>query len=86
MKMALEYRPLSITHVLIAFIFAIALVAINGIEFYFMARNNALTANSLNLFWIILQNIGVAIPNSYYLSRIQITTTGLSETTNKGGT
>jgi len=86
MKMALEYRPLSTTHVLIAFIFAIALVAINGIEFYFMARNNALTANSLNLFWIILQNIGVAIPNSYYLSRIQITTTGLSETTNKGGT
>ena len=85
--MALEYKPVSLTHLLIAFIFAIALVAINGIEFYFMAKNDALTANSLNIFWIILQNIGVAIPNSYYLSKIQVSTTGLSEQTKfMGGT
>jgi hypothetical protein len=85
--MPIEYRPVGLTHILIAFIFAIALLGINAIEFYFMARNNALTPNSLNLFWIILQNIGVAIPNSYYLSKIQVSTTGLSEQTKlTGGT
>jgi len=82
--MALEYKPFGITHVLIAFIFALAMIAINGIEFYFMAKNNALSPNSLNLFWIILQNVGMAIPNSYYLSKIQITGTGLTEQTQKG--
>jgi len=82
--MAIEYKPLGITHVLVAFIFALAMISINAIEFYFMAKNNALTANSLNVFWVILQNIGMAIPNSYYLSKIQVTTTGLSEQTQKG--
>jgi len=83
--MPIEYKPLGITHVLVAFIFALAMISINAIEFYFMAKNNALTANSLNVFWVILQNIGMAIPNSYYLSKIQVTTTGLTEQTQKGG-
>jgi len=82
--MPIEYKPLGITHVLVAFIFALAMISINAIEFYFMSKDGALTANSLNVFWVILQNIGMAIPNSYYLSKIQVTTTGLSEQTQKG--
>ena len=86
MKMAIEYRPLGITHVLIAFIFGIAIVSINAIELYFLSKSGALNSSSLNIFWIVLQNVGIAIPNSYYLSKIQITGMGLSEQSKQGAT
>jgi len=84
--MALEYKPLGITHVLIAFIFGVTIVSVNAIELYFLSKVGALSSSSLNIFWIVLQNVGIAIPNSYYLSKIQITTSGLSEQTKQGAT
>jgi len=84
--MALEYKPLGITHVLIAFIFGVTIVSVNAIELYFLSKVGALSSSSLNIFWIVLQNVGIAIPNSYYLSKIQISTTGLSEQTKQGAT
>ena len=86
MKMALEYKPLGITHVLIAFIFGITIISVNAIELYFLSKTGALSSSSLNIFWIVLQNVGIAIPNSYYLSKIQITGTGLSEQSKQGAT
>ncbi|MEM3829124.1 MAG: hypothetical protein QXP36_07925 [Conexivisphaerales archaeon] len=79
----ITYKPLGITHVLIAAIFAISTLGINAVEFYFLAKNGGLTSTSLNLFWIVLQNVGIAIPNSYYLSKIKITTGGITESTQK---
>ncbi|MEM3265537.1 MAG: hypothetical protein QXH07_06240 [Thermoplasmata archaeon] len=75
----ITYKPLGITHVIIATVFAIAIISINAIEFYFLQQAHALNTTSLNLFWIVMQNIGIAIPNSYYLSKIQISTGGMTE-------
>jgi len=77
----ITYKPLGITHTLIAFIFGITIISINAIEFYFLSKSGGLSSTSLNVFWIMMQNVGIAIPNSYYLSKIQVTTTGLSEST-----
>jgi hypothetical protein len=77
----ITYKPLGITHTLIALIFAITIISVNAIEFFFLSKDGAISSTSLNVFWIMMQNVGIAIPNSYYLSKIQITTGGLTEST-----
>ena len=80
---SITYKPMGITHVLIGCIFAVSIVAINAIEFYFLNQAHALSPTSLGLFWIMVQNVGIAMPNSYYLSKIQISTSGMTEATTK---
>ncbi|MEM3872665.1 MAG: hypothetical protein QXE05_08915 [Nitrososphaeria archaeon] len=77
--MPLTYKPLGITHVILGFTWATALVAINAIEFYFLK----ISTSSLDVLWIIFQNIGIASANSYYLSKIDVSPQGLTETTIK---
>ncbi len=76
-------KPIGLTHVLISFIYGVVIISINAIEFYFLKEANALSTNSLNLFWIVAQNVGIAIPNSYYLSKINLSPTNISEETSK---
>ena len=80
---SITYKPFGITHFALGLTFGIVLISINAIEFFFLSQSHALSSTSLNVFWIALQNIGIAIPNSYYLSKIQISTTGMTETTSK---
>ena len=80
---SITYKPFGITHFALAAIFGIVIVGINAIEFFFLSQSHALSSTSLNVFWIALQNVGIAIPNSYYLSKIQISASGMTESTTK---
>ena len=80
---SITYKPFGITHFALGAIFGVVLIAVNAIEFFFLSQSHALSSTSLNVFWIMLQNVGIALPNSYYLSKIQISSSGMTETTTK---
>jgi len=80
---SITYKPFGITHFALGAIFGVVLIGINAIEFFFLSQSHALSSTSLNVFWITVQNVGIAIPNSYYLSKIQVSTTGITESTTK---
>ncbi|MEM3829074.1 MAG: hypothetical protein QXP36_07670 [Conexivisphaerales archaeon] len=76
--MTMQYYPIHITHIVVSLIWGISLIAINGIEFYF---NKSI--QEINLFWIILQNIGIASANSYWLMKTHISPSELTISTTK---
>jgi hypothetical protein len=75
---AITYKPMGITHVLISLFWALALVATNAIIFYF-SKN----LTSAEFFFIFLINAAIATPNAYFLSKLNATQTGISDTTTK---
>ncbi|MEM3859751.1 MAG: hypothetical protein QW478_10170 [Candidatus Micrarchaeaceae archaeon] len=77
--MAIAMKPLGITHFLMGLTWGSVLVGINGIEFYLLGKSTT----ELDVLWIVMQNIGIASANSYYLSKIDMTPQGLTESTSK---
>lgn len=75
--MAMSYYPIHVSHVLIALIWASALIGINALEFLYT------TISTTGLFFIVMQNIGIAAANSYWLVKTHITPSGLETTTTK---
>jgi hypothetical protein len=76
--MAVEWYKGHITHVIISFVYAIAVVALTSVEMYFLK-----TANSTEIFFIVVQNVGIMGTSGYFASKISVTPTGLTEA-NKG--
>ncbi len=62
-------------HVVLAVTFAASMIALTALEVTHIAIND------IELLWIIMQNIGLGLANSYYVSRIQLTPQGLQQTT-----
>ncbi|MEM0050756.1 MAG: hypothetical protein QXW39_09540 [Candidatus Bathyarchaeia archaeon] len=77
--MAVPVKPLGITHFLMGLTWGSVLVGINAIEFYFLGKSTS----QLDVLWIVMQNIGIASANSYYMSKIDMTPQGITETTTK---
>ena len=75
--------PLHITHIVLGFIWATAVVAVTTVELYFTGTGNI---TSLDVFFIVGQNIGIASANSYYLSKISQTAQGITESTSSQNT
>lgn len=65
------YRPMGITHVIISAVWALALVAINGIIFY-LSKN----LTSIEYLYIFFINASIATPNAYFLSKLDLSPSG----------
>lgn len=65
------------THIALGFIFAVAIIAVNAIEFYFYAGR----MGDSGLLFIVAQNVGIAFGNSFYIGRVSLSSGGLQETT-----
>ena len=75
--------PIHLTHIILGFIWALAVLGLTGIELYFIGTGNITT---MDVFFIVGQNIGIATANSYYVSKISQTPQGITETTSLGKT
>ena len=73
-------NPVHITHIVLGFIWAIVVLGLTTVELYFIGTGNI---TSLDVFFIVGQNIGIASANSYYLSKISQTASGITETTSQ---
>ena len=67
-----------ITHVLVAFIYAIATTGITALEVFFIK-----SFSTADFFFLVIQNVGIMGTSGYFVSKISISEKGLSET-NKG--
>lgn len=67
----ITYKPMGITHVLISAIWALSLVAINGIIFY-VSRH----LDDIQFLYLFFINAGIATPNAYYLSKLDLSPSG----------
>lgn len=74
----ITYKPMGITHVLISAVWALALVFINAIIFYY-SKN----LTSTEYFYIFLLNAAIVTPNAYFLSKLNVSQTGIADTTGK---
>ena len=55
-------------------------MGLTTVELYYVGTGNI---SSLDIFFIVGQNIGIAASNSYYVSKISQTAQGISETTSQ---
>jgi len=67
-----------ITHVLVAFIYAIATSGITALEVFFIK-----SFNSADFFFLVIQNVGIMGTSGYFASKISVSEKGLNEI-NKG--
>jgi hypothetical protein len=67
-----------LTHVILGFIWGAVVMGLTTVELYFTGTGNI---TNLDVFFIVGQNIGIASANSYYLSKISQTASGVTETT-----
>ena len=74
----ITYKPVQLTHVIVSAVWAIALIATNGIIFYFSK-----TLDDLQFFYLFLLNAAIVTPNAYFLSKLSATSTGITDTTTK---
>ncbi len=65
-------------HVVLAVTFAASMIALTALEVTHIA------INSIELLWIVFQNVGLGLANSYYVSKIQITPQALTQETSQG--
>lgn len=78
--MVVTANPIHLTHIYLAFIWGVVVLGLTAVEVYFIGTGNI---SSMDVFFIVLQNIGIAEANSYYLSKISLSQTGLTETTSQ---
>lgn len=69
-----------LTHIILAGIWAAVVLGVSFVELYFIGTGNV---SSLDLFFIAGQNIAIASANSYYLSKISQTASGITEATSQ---
>ncbi len=65
-------------HVVLAVTFAASMIALTALEVTHIA------IDAIELLWIVFQNVGLGLANSYYVSRIQLTPQGLTQQTQQG--
>jgi len=70
----MDWLPGHITHVLIALIYAMATTGITALEVFYIK-----TFSTMDLFFLVIQNIGIMGTSGYFASKITLTKTGLSE-------
>ena len=75
---SLTYFPAHLTHIIVAAIFGSVVVAITALEVYFIK-----SFTSAEMFFLTMQNVGIASTSGYFVSKTSFTTTGLTETTTK---
>ncbi len=66
-------------HVVLAVTFAASMIALTALEVTHIAIND------IELLWIVFQNVGLGLANSYYVSKIQISPQGLTQSTGQQG-
>jgi hypothetical protein len=76
--MPISWLPGHITHVIVASVYAIATVSLTALEVYFIK-----SVTSTEVFFFVLQNVGIMGTSGYFASKINVTPTGLTES-NKG--
>jgi hypothetical protein len=69
-----------LTHVILGFIWGVVVLGLTTVELYFVGTGNITT---MDIFFIVGQNVGIASANSYYLSKISQTASGLTESTSQ---
>ncbi len=65
-------------HVVPAVTFAASMIALTALEVTHIA------IDTIQLLWIVMQNIGLGLANSYYVSRIQLSAQSLTQETQQG--
>jgi len=70
----MQISPLHLTHVLIAFIYAIAVISITALEVLYI-KPFILS----EFLFLTIQNIGIMGTSGYFASKIQLTKEGFSE-------
>ena len=73
-------NAIHLTHVILAAIWGGVVLGVTFVELYFIGTGNV---SSLDLFFISGQNIAIASANSYYLSKISQTASGITEATSQ---
>ena len=76
-------NAIHLTHVILGFIWGVVVLGLTTVELYFVGTGNITT---MDIFFIVGQNVGIASANSYYLSKISQTTQGIMETTSQAKT
>ncbi len=66
-------------HYLMGLIFGITTIITVNTSVIFLYLANAL--NTASMFTVVIMAVGMSIPNSYYLSRVVIKSTGITEST-----
>jgi len=69
-----SWLPGHITHVLIAGIYAMATTGITALEVFYIK-----SFSTTDLFFLMIQNIGIMGTSGYFASKITLTKEGLSE-------
>jgi len=70
----MQISPLHLSHVLIAFIYAIAVISITALQVLYI-KPFTIT----EFLFMTIQNIGIMGTSGYFASKIQLTKEGLSE-------
>jgi len=65
----------NVAHIILGFTFVVGMIALTTVEVYF------LNVSTTGLLFIVAQNVGLGIANSYYVSNVVFNGQGLSETT-----
>ena len=73
--MPISFVPAHLTHIVVASIYAIATVSITALEVFFIK-----SINSADIFFIVVQNVGIMGTSGYFASKISVSEKGLSET------
>ena len=81
--MVTTVNPIHLTHVILGFIWGVVVLGLTTVELYFVGTGNITT---MDIFFVVGQNVGIATANSYYLSKISQTAQGITETTSLGKT
>jgi hypothetical protein len=81
--MVTTVNPIHLTHVILGFIWGVVVLGLTTVELYFVGTGNITT---MDIFFVVGQNVGIASANSYYLSKISQTASGITETTSLGKT
>ena len=72
------YRPMHLTHVIIACVFSFAVVGLSALEVYFVKP-----FTSAEIFFLVIQNVGILFTSGYFAGKVSLTPSGLTETVSK---
>jgi len=73
-NMAITFLPTHLTHIAVASIYAVATVGLTALEVFFIK-----SINTADVFFLVLQNIGIMGTSGYFASKINVSEKGLSE-------
>ena len=74
----ISFLPAHLTHIVIASVFSIATVAITALEVYFIK-----SFTTTEMFFLAMQNVGILFTSGYFVGKVSLSPSGLSESTTK---